>query len=58
MKDNTPRDDGLTKIDPIIREKFEKLPEEKKKKQQAKTFIMFSFELFENQKKFRILEKF
>ena len=51
MKDNTPKNDGLRKIDISIREKFHKLPEKKKLKQSASSFILFPFELLENQKK-------
>lgn len=43
--------DGFTKIDPDIREKFEKLPADKQKKQKAKSFILFEFELREQQAK-------
>ena len=44
--------DGFTKIDPTIREKFNQLPEEiKAKSKAAKTFIMYTFELREQQAK-------
>jgi 3'-phosphoadenosine 5'-phosphosulfate sulfotransferase (PAPS reductase)/FAD synthetase len=44
--------DGFTKIDPTIRKKFEALPEEvKAKSKAAKTFIMYTFELREQQAK-------
>lgn len=51
MVDKTPKNDGLRKIDPVIREKFEGLPEEKKIKQKAPTFILFPFELDEQKNK-------
>ena len=44
--------DGFTKIDPSIREKFNKLPAEiKAKSLSAKTFILYPFEMFEQQSK-------
>lgn len=44
--------DGLTKIDPMIREKFNALPaEEKEKSLAAPTHIMYAFELNEQQRK-------
>jgi len=52
MKDNTPKDDGLRKFDSKIRDKFNAQPMEKKQKSlNAKTFILYVFELTENQKK-------
>lgn len=44
--------DGFTKIDPTIREKFNKLPDEiKAKSLAAKTFILYPFEVHEQQAK-------
>jgi 3'-phosphoadenosine 5'-phosphosulfate sulfotransferase (PAPS reductase)/FAD synthetase len=44
--------DGFTKIDPTIREKFNALPEELKAKSlAAKTFILYPFEMYEQQSK-------
>lgn len=52
MIDNTPKNDGLRKFDSKIRQKFHALAEEKKTKQlAAKTFILYPFELKENQEK-------
>lgn len=51
MIDNTPKNDGLRKIDENIREKFNALPEEKKLTQKAKTFVLYPFELKMNQEK-------
>mgnify|MGYP003635519939 FL=1 len=44
-------DDGFTQIDPEIRKKFNELPDEKKKTQLAPTFILYPFEVHEQQAK-------
>jgi 3'-phosphoadenosine 5'-phosphosulfate sulfotransferase (PAPS reductase)/FAD synthetase len=45
-------DDGFTKIDPTIREKFNNLPDDVKAKSlAAKTFILYPFEMYEQMKK-------
>jgi 3'-phosphoadenosine 5'-phosphosulfate sulfotransferase (PAPS reductase)/FAD synthetase len=44
-------DDGFTQIDPEIRKKFNELPDEKKKTQLAPTFMLYPFEVHEQQAK-------
>ena len=51
MRDNTPKNDTLRKFDKNIRTKFENLPKEKIEKQKRPTFILYEFEVRENQKK-------
>ncbi len=43
--------DGFVTIDPEIREKFNQLPEEKKKTQMPPTFMLYPFEVHEQQAK-------
>jgi 3'-phosphoadenosine 5'-phosphosulfate sulfotransferase (PAPS reductase)/FAD synthetase len=43
--------DGFVTIDPVIRKKFNELPEEKKKTQMPPTFILYPFEIHEQQAK-------
>lgn len=52
MKDNTPKNDKLRQFDKNAREGFNSLPNEKKEKSlNAKSFILYPFELFFNQSK-------
>ena len=52
MEDDYELDDNMRLFDPVAREEFHKQSEEKKAKSlNAKTFILYPFELFYNQKK-------
>jgi len=52
MEEDYELDDNMRLFDPVAREEFHKQSEEKKTKSlNAKTFILYPFELFYNQKK-------